>query len=227
MGVAKPYIFTSIPETPEIGTPSGAQTPVPQRDPDYYVPKPKEYREGFLSSILKLYNQQGFKSVITHLPSSTEEIARRSFSSLQNVSLMRHNRAAEIADQTPAATPGSSRGGSGASTPKYKHQKWYYKNPQSQSTGALSDLVSSSTMMAQPGGSGPSSVVRPKPKYRPRSHQFLDTVTGKRAKAKKDDHDYQVKKHMAENSKSQKFLVKMCRALMSFGAPTHRLEGKL
>ena len=47
--------FKVLPEEPLLK--SGQTTPVAERDPDDYVPRPKQYREGVLGSLMKLYNE--------------------------------------------------------------------------------------------------------------------------------------------------------------------------
>lgn len=217
-------------ESPELA--SGAQTPINERDPDDYVPRPRAYREGYLSSILKLYDHEGLGSAIAHIPSGRERVARAAERSVSNTPLLRalsHDGVMETPRRTPAQTPATTPGGSptssGTTTPKQKHQKWYYKNQENNSSGALSDLISSSTVLAQPGGSKQASVVRPKPKHRPRSHQAKDVLLGKTRKAKAEQ-TLHLRVHLAETEARHKFLLLMCRALMSFGAPTHRLEGE-
>jgi len=213
---------------------SGTQTPVYERDPENYVPRPREYRQGFLSSILKLYENEGLGSAIAHIPSGPGGAARAAGRSVSATSLLRatsHDGVVETPGQTPgqtpALTPGGSPTSSGTTTPKQKHQKWYYKNQHNHSSGALSDLVSSSTVLAQPGGSRQSSVARPKPKHRPLSHQAMDTLLGKsKSKKANAEESLRLQVHLADLKMRHDFLLKMCRALMSFGAPTHRLEGK-
>ncbi len=213
--------------SPEL--PSGSQTPLHERDPDNYVPRPKEYRQGFLSSILKLYDDEGLGSAIANIPSSAggaARAARRSVSALPLLRTTSNDGAAETPGHTPISTPGGSPTSSGATTPKQKHPKWYYKNQDHHSTGALSDLVNSSTVLAQPGGSKQSSTVRPKPRHRPLSHHAIDSLLGKSKRAKAED-SVRLQVHLADLEARHRFLLKMCKALMSFGAPTHRLEGKL
>lgn len=207
---------------------SGVETPMYERDPNHYVPKPKEYREGYLSSLLKLYNEQGAGIALSHIPSGHDAITRaahRRDSGAQSLIGSTASGATTPA-QTPATSPAGSQTSSGATTPKPKHQKWYYKNAQSQSTGALSDLVSSSTVFAQPttGSSQASKAIRPKPKHRPLSSQALDTLTGKKKKGHKNDNSIRIQVHIAETMQRQGYLIKICRALMTYGAPTHRLE---
>ena len=223
-----PGLFRVHAETsPE--TASGVQTPVYERDPNHYVPRPKGYREGYLSSLLKLYNEQGVGSALSHIPSGQDGITRavhRRDSGAQSLigSIVS---GATTPAQTPATSPVGSPTSSGTTTPKPKHQKWYYKNPQSQSTGALSDLVSSSTVFAQPtaGSSHASMAIRPKAKHRPLSSQALDTVMGKKKKGPRMDDSIRIQVHIAETMQRQGYLIKICRALMTYGAPTHRLEG--
>ena len=223
--------------------PSGVQTPINERDPNYYVPRPKEYREGYLSSILKLYNEQGAGSTLANISKGPGAVNRAAHQRDYKHDPLLASGATTQAPSTPGVTPGTTPGPSpitspspsATSTPRLKHQKWYYKNPQqSQSTGALSDLVSSSTVLAQPGGSKQASAiskdpsaVRPKPKHRPLSTQAADaigSVVGKKRK-KNDDH-IRIQVHIAETMQRQKYLMKVCRSLMLYGAPTHRLEGK-
>lgn len=84
----------------------------------------------------------------------------------------------------------------GASTPAPTPEESYYKNEQSLS----------------------------RPKLLSRSTGALDVLFGMR-KRKIDKESIQIKVHVAEILIRQRFLVKMCEALMTYGAPTHRLEG--
>ncbi|CAD6582425.1 MAG: hypothetical protein ASARMPREDX12_000934 [Alectoria sarmentosa] len=222
-----PGLFRVHAETsPE--TASGVQTPVYERDPNHYVPRPKEYREGYLSSLLKLYNEQGAGIALSHIPSGHDAVTRaahRRDSSTQSLTGSAASGATTPA-HTPRTSPARSPTSSGATTPKPKHQKWYYKDSHSQSTGALSDLVSSSTVLAQPttGSSEASKAIRPKAKHRPLSSQALDTIMGKKKKGHKNDESIRIQVHIAETMQRQEYLIKICRALMTYGAPTHRLE---
>jgi len=242
-GKERPKLFeVRAEESPE--APSGMQTPVYERDPYHYVPKPKEYREGYLSSLLKLYNEQGAGIALSQIPGGHAAVTRAAHRRDSNDQPLMGS-IATTPGPTPGTTPGTTPSGtpsgsptpSGSNTPRLKHQKWYYKNPQqSQSTGALSDLVSSSTVFAQPGGSRQASAlskhaaaVRPKTKHRPFSSQAtdaLDTVLGKKKKSgHKNSDSIRIQVHIAETMQRQGYLLKICRSLMTYGAPTHRLEG--
>lgn len=225
-----PGLFRVPAETsPE--TASGAQTPTYERDPNHYVPRPEAYREGYLSSLLKLYNEQGVGSALSHIPSGHDAITRAAHRRDINAYPLIGSTpsGATTPTHTPGRSPAGSPASSGATTPKPKHQKWYYKNPQSQSTGALSDLVSSSTVLAHPttGSTQTSKVIRPKAKHRPLSSTALDTVMGKKKKAVKPDDSIRIQVHIAETMQRQGYLIMICRALMTYGAPTHRLEGNV
>ena len=223
-----PGLFRVPAETsPE--TASGAQTPTYERDPNHYVPRPEAYREGYLSSLLKLYNEQGVGSALSHIPSGHDAITRAAHRRDDNTHPLMGSTPSGATTPTHSArtSPAGSTASSGATTPKAKHQKWYYKNPQSQSTGALSDLVSSSTVLAHPttASTQTSKVIRPKAKHRPLSMTALDTVMGLKKKAAKNDNSIRIQVHIAETMQRQGYLIMICRALMTYGAPTHRLEG--
>ena len=214
---------------------SGQLTPVEEQDPFDYVPKPRQYREGYLSSLLKLYDQQGVGSAFAHLPRSHHAIdaaiERRNQSTASLVGsgyttpAQTPQHSPPLAESTDSPTPGASPPLSGTNTPKAKHEKWYYKNRQHRSTGSIGDLVASSTSLAQPGIQGSreqGSALRPKPRHKPRSQQALDTVLGKKRLHR--DEDIRIQIHMAETIQRKEYILKMCKALMCYGAPTHRLE---
>lgn len=201
---------------------SGQVTPIQeQRDRDY-VPRPKEYREGYLSSILKLYKEQGVGSALSQTPIGNAVRGRRP-SSASSVIPSQEKR-----DLSPAS--------SGVTTPKAKREKWY-TNKQTASSSSLpnlSNLVHSATVLAHPGGApatapsgengqpqGPKPI---RPQLKSRSLSALDTVLG-RNKSPKPDNSIHIQVHIAETMTRQAYLMKMCRALMMYGAPTHRLEG--
>ena len=198
---------------------SGQITPASDRDPEEYVAPPKEYREGFLSSILKLYNEEGVGSAIANIPSGLDALKVGHHRNPSRESLVRSG-AASVTSASPSS--------SGTTTPtRTKRPKWY-KNTSPGSTGSVANLISSSTVLAQPAGSshspndGPS--IRPKPKVRRYSSNALDALFS-RAKGQKSDHSIRIQVHIAELICRQKFVLKMTKALMSYGAPTHRLEG--
>lgn len=171
---------------------SGHTTPVYERESELYVPKPKAYRDGFLSSILKLYQQEGQDSI--------NETSRP--------------------NESGAASPLSS----GQSTPKQRqHDKWY-QNRYSASYSSIGSAVDSTT---EPANEKALSSIPPStaPKRHKKNHRnsASDKIPGH---GKKYEETIQIKLNIAEVLKRQAYLLRLCKALMMYGAPTHRLEGK-
>ena len=120
-----------------------------------------------------------------------------------------------------AATPGTSTPGAvtpsaimpgaatpGTSTPKKEKVKWY-KKPAHQSTASL---VEASMNLSRPTIPPMNDAMfAPKPKK------------GKKRKTRLED-EIRVTVHIAEIIARQRYIVQLCRALMRYGAPTHRLE---
>lgn len=203
---------------PSPGQRSGQATPEGDRDPDTYVPPPRHYRGGILSSLLKLYDEQGLGAALNDNPSGSVNQRRR------------HRRGSSVDTvtntPTPRATPHGSPPSSGTNTPKSKNPKWY-KSP-NHSTSSLSGLVSSATMLAQPGGANAAPKVHQHHPSapRPKSTNPIGAAINRMSKPRLED-EIRITVHIAETLSRQKFLVKLCRALMKYGAPTHRLEGEL
>ncbi len=171
---------------------SGHTTPVYEREAELYVPKPKAYRDGFLSSILKLYQQEGRDSI--------NETSRL--------------------NESGAASPLSS----GQSTPKHRqHDKWY-QNRYSASYSSIGSAVDSTTELANEKALS-SIPPSPAPKRHKKNHRnsASDKIPGH---GKKYEETIQIKLNIAEVLKRQAYLLRLCKALMMYGAPTHRLEGK-
>ncbi|KAL8964282.1 MAG: hypothetical protein Q9183_004561 [Haloplaca sp. 2 TL-2023] len=189
---------------------SGQATPVQERHPTDYVPRPNEYREGFLSSILKLYDERGVGANLSHNP-------------MGNVGAADHKRRRSGGStySTVSSPPHSE-----TATPK--RQKWY-SNQQAASTGSMASLIHSATNLAGLGGS-PTTGEKGRPQRPPllksRSASALDTVLG-RNKAPRQDESIHIQVHIAETMTRQAYLMKMCKALMNYGAPTHRLEEQM
>lgn len=109
-------------------------------------------------------------------------------------------------------TPGSS----GVTTPN--RRKWYEKN---RSQDTLANLVEASARLASAGVSGPAAgSSKPKrPKHR-RSPSGRMLSFGR----PRIEDEIRITMHIAETLTRQKYIIKMCKALMLYGAPTHRLE---
>ncbi|KAI1388615.1 DUF1212-domain-containing protein [Hypoxylon trugodes] len=109
-------------------------------------------------------------------------------------------------------TPGSS----GATTPN--RRKWYEKN---RSQDTLANLVEASARLASAGVSGPTAA-NSKPK-RPKHRRSPSGRILSFGRPRMED-EIRITMHIAETLTRQKYIIKMCKALMLFGAPTHRLE---
>lgn len=112
-----------------------------------------------------------------------------------------------------ADQPGSA---SGVATPSRK--KWYKQEQKAaQSQDTLATLIGASAKLANPNN---------KKELPSRPHHKRTSSGGLLAKVMKakEDQDVRIKIHVANILKRQQYIIRMCRALMLFGAPTHRLE---
>lgn len=188
---------------------SGHTTPLYEREAELYVPKPKAYREGFLSSILKLYQQEGQDSI--------DETSRLS----------------ESGTTSPLS--------SGHSTPKQQRQnekKWYLHrySASNSSVGSSVDSTTTATTTTTEELPANEKVLSSIPltssplaskyyKKNPRK-SFASTTDKIPGHGKKNEETIQIKLNIAEVLTRQAYLLRLCKALMMYGAPTHRLEGK-
>ena len=117
-------------------------------------------------------------------------------------------------DASAPSTPGSTPPHSRSSTPKPERRRPW----RTQSSSTLAGLMESSFMFAAPGSSKDiSEAVSEKVKSEVER-------TKKSAKSKKKVDEFRIKIHIAEIIKRHAYLLKLCKALMTYGAPTHRLE---
>ncbi|KAL2262491.1 hypothetical protein VTK26DRAFT_1172 [Humicola hyalothermophila] len=114
------------------------------------------------------------------------------------------------APNTPSGTPPASR----SSTPKPERRRPW----RTHSSSTLAGLMESSFMFAAPGSSKDISEAV--------SEKLKSDVerSKKSAKSKKKVDEFRIKIHIAEIIKRHAYLLKLCKALMMYGAPTHRLE---
>jgi uncharacterized membrane protein YjjP (DUF1212 family) len=121
----------------------------------------------------------------------------------------------EASNTSPPPRPGSS---SGPATPSKR--KWYAAEKGLNSQETLATLIGASAKLANPNNEKQDAAMHP------RSHHKRTSSSGILAKVwkAKDDQDAKIKIHVANILKRQQYIIRMCRALMLFGAPTHRLE---
>lgn len=178
-------------------------TPVDEKGfAELYVPPPTQYRGGVLSNLLKLYKH-------TESESTTPTLEHRKSGGVSGFS-------------TPVS--------SGAVTPT--RRRWYDQNKSQDTLANLVEAsarlgsfaatsgVQSSVVSPQDGGTPPDSqgrLKRPKHK-RTQSNRFMNF-----GRPRMED-EIKITIHIAETLSRQKYIIKLCRALMLFGAPTHRLE---
>lgn len=183
---------------------SGQVTPTEEQSLEEYQPRPQQFRGGVLSELLKLYKSEaGNESRAGNRPASRT-------SSLDSV-----------------GSTVVSAGSSGATTPKIKHAKWYKQRNQSQDT--LAGLIEASAKLAGAPASPVAAVASHKKKpTRPgmgnRSHSGKLVDAAKSRLRPRLEEEIRITIHIAEILSRQKYVVKLCRALMMYGAPTHRLE---
>lgn len=182
------------------GLVSGHVTPTEERSSMDYIPRPQQYRPGILSNLLKLYQAPG----ASPSPSRPQSM---------------------VSPGSPMPIGSGSLGSSpGTSTPTTTHQKWYHRR--NQSTETLAGLIEASNIL---GGVPPAVRKKPGP-TRPgmglRSHsaKLIDTAASKFGGRPRLEDEIRITIHIAETLSRQKYLLKLCRALMCYGAPTHRLE---
>jgi uncharacterized membrane protein YjjP (DUF1212 family) len=188
-----------IPNPQSSGLVSGHVTPTEEQDPENYVARPEHFRGGVLSSLLRLYHANGGNGH-SHRAGNGES------------------------DTSPSPSETPTPGTSGTTTPLKKPPKWYNQDHHSRDT--LAGLIEASAMLSAPGGGAaghrPASIASGGGR-RPRGSRLVDSAMGRRAKPRLED-EIRVTVHIAEILSRQKYLLKLCKALMSYGAPTHRLE---
>ncbi|KAK0670996.1 hypothetical protein QBC41DRAFT_63251 [Cercophora samala] len=175
---------------------SGTATPV---DHDLeYIPRPDKYKGGILGTLLKLYGTDEKNG------SGSTSTADLLIPSLPSTPSRTPNR-------TPSSTPPTSR----PTTPDPDKGR---RSKKRQSTSTLAGLMESSFMIAAPGTNKDiHNAVSEKLKLEKERYK-------KTAKSKKKADEYKIKIHIAEIINRHRYLIKLCNALMIYGAPTHRLE---
>ncbi|TVY14606.1 Uncharacterized UPF0442 protein [Lachnellula arida] len=181
----------------QVGLRSGQVTPVDEQAyTEEYVPRPATYRGGVLSSLLKLYNApQGSAS----------------------------RRGSATSTNSPSRSGTGTN--SGVTTPRTKQAKWYNHKNGSQDT--LAGLIEASAILGAPGGATTpqrGKLSRPGIGRRTHSSGLIETAKTRIAGKPRLEDEIRITVHIAETLSRQKYLHKLCKALMTYGAPTHRLE---
>lgn len=180
------------------------------REDDYIAP-PKQVHAGVLSSLLKLYqNSLANKSSTTFMSTGStladEQYGPESPYSLKNVSTHDFTQLKSSIKQGPKKLVG-----------KFKN-----KAPQATATSAnpLDGELEHEGLDGEAAQLPSFQNARPKA---PRSDKNMPAKLGKKLK-KRHYQKLRITVHIADILQRQRFIIRMCRALMMYGAPTHRLE---
>jgi uncharacterized membrane protein YjjP (DUF1212 family) len=211
---------------------SGQITPEEERDSRAYVAKPTEFKPSILSMLLKVYDEQGAGAAINRSSASVPHHPVRH----AKESWRRHSgQKLESSSRSSTNTPGPSPQTSGANTPTTsgrstpRRQKWYEKPSAAASTSSLSGLLDASIMMGTPGASKAAPAAHKPSASRPHlphpmSSGVLSSAIHKLAPKHDNPNERFITVHIADVLERQRYLLTLCRALMVYGAPTHRLE---
>lgn len=181
---------------------------------DEHVPRPTKFRTGVLGTLLRASNA-GQSDLTLPRNKATGHGRNTSTGTLSGAS-------------TAANSPNSSPPASGTSTPRFGKPWIRSHNQSNHSVSSISRLIESSSMLATPGQRDMSQEMdtqykklRPGMGKRQSSDQSITTKAKRKARK---EQEYKIKIHLAGTLARQNYLRKLCRALMMYGAPTHRLE---
>ncbi|KAF2796911.1 DUF1212-domain-containing protein [Melanomma pulvis-pyrius CBS 109.77] len=184
---------------------------------DEHVPRPSKFRTGVLGTLLKASSAAQVPATPNRNPRPFGHGKNSSTSSIT------------FSDtSTAAVTPAPSPPTSGAATPN-AHRPWYTISSNA-STASISRLIESSSMLATPGQKEFGQEMgekykknRPTLGKRTSSNNSITSAFSKLGKSSRDE-QIKIKIHLAGTLARQNYLRKLCKALMMYGAPTHRLE---
>ncbi|KAI4909318.1 hypothetical protein J4E90_008015 [Alternaria incomplexa] len=194
---------------------SGQVTPDAMEVEDEHVVRPTKYRTGVLGTLMKMSSNAA--------PPSSSSSSRKPI----------HHRTLSTSTfsgaSTAANSPNPSPPASGYSTPR-GGRPWFRSHSNNQSATSISHLV----------GSSAHSFAAPAQQELGQEYdqQYKKTAArpgmGKRSKSdesilpfkknKRKEEEIKIKIHLAGTLARQNYLRKLCKALMMYGAPTHRLE---
>lgn len=192
----------------------GTATPAAVVDiADEHVPRPTKFRTGVLGTLLKASNAAAGVSTPPR-NRATGHGRNPSSGTLSGAS-------------TVANSPRSSPPASGTSTPRFGKPWLRSHNHSNSSVNSISRLIESSSMLATPAQKDMSHEIGAQYKrVRPgmgKRQGSDNSITKAKRKARKEE-EYKIKIHLAGTLARQNYLRKLCKALMMYGAPTHRLE---
>ncbi|KAL2758897.1 hypothetical protein ACRALDRAFT_1062009 [Sodiomyces alcalophilus JCM 7366] len=205
------------------GTPTDHQDYI-----DDYVPRPEKYRGGVLGLVLKLYNHASGRTTPLTTPNSSPPTSAPPSATPSRPSSRPPSR---------PSSPPLSRPGSASTSPRQPSSSrpasgffGYHRSQGSRSSLALNELMKSTSTLIAPASAGVSGGVSEKIKKEPiptakkRNKSAARGSHGPSKEKRKRGDQARITKHIAQILSRHRYLVKLCRALMMYGAPTHRLE---
>ncbi|KAF1832835.1 DUF1212-domain-containing protein [Decorospora gaudefroyi] len=190
---------------------SGQVTPDGMDVEDERVERPSKYRTGVLGTLLRMNNGATQAGVSSRKSGHARNLSTGSFSGAS----------------TAANSPRSSPPMSGYSTPR-AGRPWFKTHHSDHSATSISHLVGSSAhsfvtpAQREVGQELDEQYKKTRPGTGKRSKSDESILPFKKAKKKADE--LKIKIHLAGTLARQNYLRKLCKALMMYGAPTHRLE---
>lgn len=222
------------------------------RDEDY-IPPPQHVRQGVLGSLLKLYNQQQQTGEYSDSNTTPDSVTPGPGTGAVTPTGAMTPTAGHARLPLLKAGSGSyenvqSAAGKEKQSGKLHKKKWSlgFKSANA-STSSLGELIISSNNLLIPGSAknsrsslegvfskSPSGASSPpqqgapaRPKYG-RQHSALEAIRKAQAERKRrkqyEVEEMRITLHIADVLQRQRFILRLCRALMLYGAPTHRLE---
>lgn len=203
------------------------------RDEDFletegdYVAPPKQVHAGVLLSLLKLYQNPAQKSLATLASDgttlNTPMLADEQFDSAydsKNVSMHDFTNLTKAIKQGPKKIAGklSLYTKTRSTTPSAQQLADSDDDGYSEGEGGLDGDAANLPSFSN---------ARPKQHKQPRSFKQDRTAAAKKVHAKfrkRNNQRLRITVHIADILQRQRFIIRICRALMMYGAPTHRLE---
>ncbi|CAN9087461.1 unnamed protein product [Alternaria alternata] len=191
---------------------SGQVTPDAIDVEDEHVVRPTKYRTGVLGTLMKMSSNAAPPPSSSRRPVHHRTLSTGTFSGAS----------------TAANSPNPSPPASGYSTPR-GGRPWFRSHHNNQSATSISQLVGSSAHsfaapaqqeLGQEFDQQYKKTARPGMGKRSKSDESILPFK----KNKRKEEEIKIKIHLAGTLARQNYLRKLCKALMMYGAPTHRLE---
>jgi uncharacterized membrane protein YjjP (DUF1212 family) len=192
---------------------SGQITPDAMEVEDEHVVRPSKYRTGVLGTLMRM-NTGAAATQTGSTPRRATHLRTLSSGTFSGAS-------------TAANSPNASPPTSGYSTPR-AGRPWFKSHHNNHSATSISHLVGSSAVnFATPaqqelGQEFNEAYKKTRPGMGKRSKSDESILPFKKAKRKEEE--IKIKIHLAGTLARQNYLRRLCKALMMYGAPTHRLE---